>query len=765
MSTYLRDARAARTFAAIRSPDAVFLDLHAESASLAAAGARHGARSIVHAADQLAEWEIALSLRPPSVRGLERAVAQLLEEIGTELDAGWRGSCGACGQPLRISAWRWESAAADDDSNRRPTARRAACAACKNLGRRGDASEMRPGEAAIRVELSDEQRREVHRAAGNAAELRWTPRQLRVFLAARRALARSNESASTLAALRVAVARAALRCARPADVRASGRAWWEVAPWQALADVVDEQRRTLLLATELPRDLSLSGDLVNLSYPGHPVILMRASAAARTTTAGLSASKGVDVALIHLHLGVEEQVRADRALAAALAGGDEGEADPALRADAKDASRVTSAIARAIVAVDPLIKLGCGAIFEVPATLAALAGAMTAISMAGGLITGIERTLDGDERPWWWIAASIPPAAARGARTAPGGGERRTGDALQRVAAHIIVERGEPISPEHLLMLYAQHRSAGGELLESGALVEEFEELRALHDTLRPIGSLDRLVAASGGRIFVEGREERARLASVGGDRDDAHHWAAAASGAAAGYADGEDPELAIHLRGAYFIEDELGVRPRWTGGNRSDERLQIAATLLRLGAAMGLHSAVAPSLAPLIVDGAPLGRLVARDPIDSSPPLRHRSDRAAFDQIDVLLFRRGKSLLMCEVQLGPLPLGALLLDRHAKIATDREVVRLLVTDRALLRLVEVRLARDERLAAAWEAGNWHLLATDQLARLAAREHPRLVDLEPYLGAGPIERTPGAQLDLTSFGWGERGNGEAGEAP
>jgi hypothetical protein len=158
VSTYLRDARAARTVSAIRTEGAVLLDLSAESASLAAAGARHGARSIVHAADQLAEWEIALALRPPSVRGLELAVAQLLEEIGTELDTGWRGSCGACGQPLRIAAWRWESAAADADSNRRPTARRATCAACKNLGKRGDASEMRPGEAAVRVELSEDQR-------------------------------------------------------------------------------------------------------------------------------------------------------------------------------------------------------------------------------------------------------------------------------------------------------------------------------------------------------------------------------------------------------------------------------------------------------------------------------------------------------------------------------------------------------------------------------------------------------------------------------
>jgi hypothetical protein len=753
MSTYLRDARAARTVSTLRMDGAVLLDLSAESASLAAAGARHGARSIVHAADQLAEWEIALALRPPSVRGLELAVAQLLEEIGTELDTGWRGSCGACGQPLRIAAWRWESAAADEDSNRRPTARRATCAACKNLGRRGDASAMRPGEAAVRVELSAEQRHEAQRATGGAAELRWTPRQLSVFLAARRALARSNESASTLAALQVAVTRAALLCARPADARESEKAWWEVAPWQALADVVDEQRRALLLAPELPRDLSLSGDLVNLSYPGHPVILMRASGAARTTVAGLHTSAAVNAALIHLHLGTEERIRLDRALGAALAGGEEGDVDPALRVDPNDASSVTAAIARILVAIDPLIKSGSGAIIELPATIAALAGTLTAVSMAGGLATGLERTYDDGDQAWWWIAVSIPPAAARGARSVRGSTGLISGDALQRLVAEILVERGEPTTPEHLLTRYALRRSASGELLESGALIDEFNELLALRDALRPIGSLDRLVAASGRRIFVEGRAERERLTTVGGDRDDAQHWASAASGAAAGHAEGEDPELAELLREAYYVEDELGVRPRWPGGSRSEERLECIASLLKVGAAMGLHSAVAPALAPLLVGGLPISRQVARDPIDSSPPLRHRSDRAAFDQIDVLLFRRGKSLLMCEVQLGPLPLGALLLGRHAKVATDREVVRLLVTDRALLRLAEARVKRDERLAAAWEEGNWHLLATDQLARLAQLANPRLADLERFLGAGPLERSPGAQLDLGSFGW------------
>jgi hypothetical protein len=86
------------------------------------------------------------------------------------------------------------------------------------------------------------------------------------------------------------------------------------------------------------------------------------------------------------------------------------------------------------------------------------------------------------------------------------------------------------------------------------------------------------------------------------------------------------------------------------------------------------------------------------------------------------------------------------------------------VTDRALLRLAEVRIQRDDRLAAAWEEGNWHLLATDQLARLANRDNPRLADLEGFLGARPLEQKPGAQLDLSSFGWGEQRGADQGDA-
>ncbi len=759
MSLHLRDARMDRVVAAVSNVGTLLLDLNADEASFVAAGARQNFRSVVHAADQLAEWEIAVALRPPSVRGFELAVAQLLEEVGTSLDAGWRGSCTACGQPLRIAAWRWDDPAADSDTHRRPTARRATCAACKGLGKRGDASAMQSGEAATQVELGADQRAELLALLGPDAVDRWTPRQLQVFVALQRGLSRSTEVATSLTALRVAVTQAALRSARP-DSTSSTRPWWEVAPWQALAEAVDEQRRRLLVAEELPRDLALSGELVNLAYPGRPVVLMRAGVQARSAVISLGSTSDTRAGLVRLRLGDLGPAWLLRQRASAFAGGADLPSDVATSADPESATAVAAAIARLIVALDPLISDGAQMLVEIPETLQSLAGCLSAASMASGRVSAIERFTREDGVSCWLINITTPPASGRAGRGGvPTERGALRGDALERVVAELLIARGEPITAAQLVTLYALYRSASGALLESGVLLEEFNELLTLRDRLRPLGSVDRLVSCADERIFVDGRAERERLGVAGGDLDDAAMSAAAAAGRPAGSVAEADRALTAALRGAYFLEDEEGSRPRWPGADRSSEHAAQVARLLKVGAAMGLYTAVAPELAGSVVEGVPLGRQVAHDPVESTPPLRHRSDRVAFDQIDAILFRRGRSVLMCEVELGPLPLATLLLSRHAKVATDREVVRLLVTDRALLPLVALRLARDERLATAWEEQNWHLLATDQLALLARLPAPRLTDLEGFLGDNPPERGLGAQLNLTSAGWSDAPQG------
>jgi len=56
---------------------------------------------------------------------------------------------------------------------------------------------------------------------------------------------------------------------------------------------------------------------------------------------------------------------------------------------------------------------------------------------------------------------------------------------------------------------------------DATALAEELRGVAELHATLRPAGSFDQLIAVAEGRIFVEGRAERERLATPAADRAD----------------------------------------------------------------------------------------------------------------------------------------------------------------------------------------------------------------------------------------------------
>jgi hypothetical protein len=332
----------------------------------------------------------------------------------------------------------------------------------------------------------------------------------------------------------------------------------------------------------------------------------------------------------------------------------------------------------------------------------------------------------------------------------------------------LVVAHGEPVTPRQILPAYAAARAgaahAAGELLDAAAFAEELRGVVDLHATLRPAGSFDQLIAVADGRIFVEGRAERERLATPAADRADAAAFALVDALSAGEGVDealvaldadpvGMNPELRSAMLEAYTSMVDGVQAARASRADLASERFAVVAGLLELGPRMGLYAAVAPGIAAKIVGERTLGARTTVDPIDSSPPLRTRSDRDAFDAVDAVLYRRGRVILFCEVVTGPLPIGELLLGRHAQIASDREVVRLLVLAPALVPLLQLRLAGDERLAAAWEAGNWHLLAADRVAALARLEAPRLADLEGHLGAEPPQRHA-AQLDLTSLGWG-----------
>jgi len=743
----------------VTAGDRLAVDLTARSSALALASAHRAARSLLYARDAVDEWTIAAELRPPTVRAYEAAAAELLSAASEVLDAGWQSSCAACGQAVRVAAWRWEDPLDADRENAQPTARRATCAACRALGRRGgDAAAMLPHEIADAGTLEPAVRARVDgRFAGavDGAAARWSTRQLRSLDALSTALERSSESAVMLGALRLTLTEAAAAMARP---QRAGRTWWEIAPWQAMLDAIDARRRIYLTAQPVPSHLTMSSDLSALTYPGGGAIVLRGGVAARTSLATLvSRTPAIRVALVRVTVGGSADELLNRAIAARWAGA-QSESDPLLVAlHSNDAVTIAAALARLLVALNPLLVHDPLVVIELDDHVEQLAGVLTAISLAGAA-GHVMRRLDDDQTPGLTVTVRLSEPALSGEQPRSQVG----------LISDLVVAHGEPVAPRQLLPAYAAARAraarAGGEVLDAVAFTDELLGVANLHAKLRPSASFDQLIAVGDGRIFVEGRAERERLAVPAADRADAAAFALigaieAGEGVDEAYLalDGEsigiDAELRSATLGAYTSVTDGVRRAIRSISELQEERLAIIAGLLELGPRMGLHVAVAPALTSTLVAGRTLGARTTVDPIDSSPPLRLRSDRGAYDAIDAVLYRRGRVVLLCEVVTGPLPIGNLLLQRHSLIASDREVVRLLVLAPALVPLLELRLARDERLRAAWESGNWHLLATDRVAALSRLSAPRLADLEGHLGAEPPARDA-AQLDLSSMGWG-----------
>lgn len=115
----------------------------------------------------------------------------------------------------------------------------------------------------------------------------------------------------------------------------------------------------------------------------------------------------------------------------------------------------------------------------------------------------------------------------------------------------------------------------------------------------------------------------------------------------------GMSPELRSTMLDAYTRVVDGVRRPLRTLVAVEEERMATIAGLLELGPRMGLHVSVAPALASTLVAGRTLGARTTVDPIDSSPPLRLRSDRDAYDAVDAVLYRRGRAVLLCEVATG----------------------------------------------------------------------------------------------------------------
>ena len=115
--------------------------------------------------------------------------------------------------------------------------------------------------------------------------------------------------------------------------------------------------------------------------------------------------------------------------------------------------------------------------------------------------------------------------------------------------------------------------------------------------------------------------------------------------------------------------------------------------------------------------------------------------------EVDGIWYVRSKAAFLFEVEWTAM-LGEPLLRRHARIPPDEAIVRFLVIAPERADLVRFKLARSPLLRAALDAGNWHIVRSDQLRAFLARDPLDLADLEPYLGLEPSLERGDEQMPL-----------------
>jgi hypothetical protein len=92
--------------------------------------------------------------------------------------------------------------------------------------------------------------------------------------------------------------------------------------------------------------------------------------------------------------------------------------------------------------------------------------------------------------------------------------------------------------------------------------------------------------------------------------------------------------------------------------------------------------------------------------------------------------------------------LGDLVLRRHARVASDRGLVRILAIAPERAELVRHKLEASPVLRAAIEDGTWSIILWPHLRAWLARTPLDLSTLEPYLGLDPAVARRGEQMGL-----------------
>ncbi len=176
-------------------------------------------------------------------------------------------------------------------------------------------------------------------------------------------------------------------------------------------------------------------------------------------------------------------------------------------------------------------------------------------------------------------------------------------------------------------------------------------------------------------------------------------------------------------------------------------EHSRIIGLLAELGHRMRLHVAIAAREHGRRVNGRPLSAYLEPDEREPQLSFLGRAGAAALEEVDCIWYARPRFAFLFEVEWTAM-LGDPILRRGRRIPPDDRLVRFLVVVPERVELVRAKLDDSPVLRRAIEEGNWHILRTDALQRLAESRELDLEQLEPYLGLEPTALGPGSQMPL-----------------
>lgn len=350
------------------------------------------------------------------------------------------------------------------------------------------------------------------------------------------------------------------------------------------------------------------------------------------------------------------------------------------------------------------------------------------------------------------------PLSASSAASAPTSMGGVTGEAAGPPAGATDAAPGRPPAGETVLERARRHAreplGPGG-----GDPVESLLEL-VRGELSRP--DQRRLAEIEPGRWWLVSRDDQAAAAPPLADRVE---WAVFSLLSTAGHlSEGAFFERIDRLFGGYDLADEALVRAclesyrsrasttdaLQTGDDllrRSAEHGELIALLADLGHRLGMSVWIARREQERRVRGRPLLDWLDTRERNAYLPLIARAPAAELEQVDCIWYVRGRAVLLFEVEWTAM-LAEPVLRRHAAIPAEEGLVRFLVTVPERTELVRFKIDRSPLLRAALDRDNWHVLKSNHLRTLAARESVALADLEPFLGLDAAADRSGDQLAL-----------------